>query len=73
MANISVSGMSQVDLLALKTVVDAEIAARERYPDQAVSAVIDRALELHGCEIDVATARYVLSAKGSIDAKEEGA
>ena len=67
MADMSLSGQTDVALALSKKRIDAEIAARELYPDQMLTAIIEKAQELHGREIDLADVRAVLSAKAALN------
>ena len=67
MADLSVSGQTDEQLARTKQVVDAEIAARDQFPDEICTAIVEKAQELHGREIDPADVRAVLSANAEIE------
>jgi len=68
MAIVNITGLTDADLTALKQRVDAEIAARDRFPDETVSALVAKVQELHGCEVDPVAVRCILNADVQVKA-----
>ena len=66
---MDITGYSDADLAQLKSRVEAEIRAREQFPDQLISEVVTEVQALHAREIDAMTVRCVLSANAQIAAK----
>lgn len=57
----------QERLTKVKERINAEIQARDQFPDETLSAVVKKAEELHGQELDPAVVRTVLSAHAALD------
>ncbi len=61
-----VTGWSDADLAMLTKRLDAEIAARDQFPDETLAAIVQKAQELHGREIDPTDVRAVLYAQAEL-------
>jgi len=59
--------MTNEVLAERKKWIDAEIQARDRFPDETIAVVVKKAEELHGRELDPDVVRTVLSANAAID------
>ena len=59
--------MTDEELAKNKKRIDAEIQARDQFPDETIAVVVKKAEELHGRELDPDVVRTVLSANAAID------